>query len=228
LSLDAPALDTAALEAWLAEAAQAERVEIREAAPLSGGAIQENWRLDAVFHGGPSEGRRELVLRTDAASSVATSHSRPQEFALLQAAAGAGVTVPEPLWCCADRAVLGRAFYVMARAPGVALGPKVVKDESLGGDREPSGSGASWRASTRSARRARTWPSCRCRREPRPSGRRSPTSRSTGAISTPWASRARPWNGVSPGPSARRRGPPSWCCCTGTSAPATTWSTRPA
>jgi aminoglycoside phosphotransferase (APT) family kinase protein len=136
LSLDAPALDTAALEAWLAEAAQAERVEIREAAPLSGGAIQENWRLDAVFHGGPSEGRRELVLRTDAASSVATSHSRPQEFALLQAAAGAGVTVPEPLWCCADRAVLGRAFYVMARAPGVALGPKVVKDESLGGDRE--------------------------------------------------------------------------------------------
>lgn len=129
-------LDTAKLEAWLAGAAGAERVEIGEAEPLSGGAIQENWRLAVVFHGGPSDGARELVLRTDAASGLATSHSRPQEFALLRAAADAGVTVPEPLWCCADHAVLGRAFYLMARAPGVALGPKVVKDESLGGDRE--------------------------------------------------------------------------------------------
>ena len=32
--------------------------------------------------------------------------------------------------------MLGRAFYLMAKAEGVALGPKVVKDESLGGDRE--------------------------------------------------------------------------------------------
>ncbi len=129
-------LDREALERWLAEAAGARRVELREAAPLSGGAIQENWLLRVAFENGPHEGERELVLRTDAASGVAVSHSRPEEFALLKAAAEAGVTVPAPLWCCADAGVLGRAFYLMEKAEGTALGPKVVKDESLGGDRE--------------------------------------------------------------------------------------------
>lgn len=129
-------LDREALAAWLAEAAGARRVEIREAEPLSGGAIQENWLLSVGFEGGAHAGTRELVLRTDAPSSVAVSLSRPQEFALLKAATAAGVTVPEPLWCCEDPGVLGRAFYLMAKAEGVALGPRVVKDESLGGDRE--------------------------------------------------------------------------------------------
>ncbi|MEX0760067.1 MAG: phosphotransferase, partial [Tistlia sp.] len=105
-----PGLDLAALASWLAGAAGAERVEILKAEPLSGGAIQENWSLDARFEGGPEAGERALVLRSDAPSRVAVSLSRPQEFALLQTAAAAGVTVPEPLWCCADPAVLGRAF----------------------------------------------------------------------------------------------------------------------
>lgn len=125
--------DKAALEAWLTAASGAGGVEILAAEPLSGGAIQENWLLEARFSGGDS---RALVLRTDAPSRVAVSLSRPQEFAVLQAARAAGVTVPEPLWCCADPGVLGRAFYVMAKAEGIALGPRVVKDGTLGGDRE--------------------------------------------------------------------------------------------
>lgn len=129
-------LERAALERWLAGAADARRVQVLEARPLSGGAIQENWLLRIAFEGGAQDGERELVLRTDAPSSVAVSLSRPQEFALLKAATAAGVTVPEPLWCCEDTGVLGRAFYLMAKAEGVALGPKVVKDETLGGDRE--------------------------------------------------------------------------------------------
>jgi len=75
------------------------------------------------------------VLRTDAPSRVAASHGRAQEFALLRLARAAGVTVPEPLWLCGDPAVLGRAFYLMRRMPGVAAGHRIVKDPSLGGPR---------------------------------------------------------------------------------------------
>jgi aminoglycoside phosphotransferase (APT) family kinase protein len=67
---------------------------------------------------------------------VAASHSRQHEFALLRAAKAAGVTVPEPLWCCPDPAVIGRTFYVMRRVPGVAAGHRIVKDPTLGGNRE--------------------------------------------------------------------------------------------
>ena len=126
----------AELELWLQEATGAQGAKVTSAAPLSGGAIQENWRLSLTLDGGPQSGSHEVVLRTDAASSVDVSLSRAQEFALLQAAREAGVTVPEPLWLCEDRKVLGKPFYVMRFLPGVALGPKVVKDQSLGGDRE--------------------------------------------------------------------------------------------
>ncbi|HEY9548678.1 MAG TPA: hypothetical protein VIR45_04180, partial [Kiloniellaceae bacterium] len=60
-----------ALEAFLTGAAGAEAVEIADARPLSGGAIQENWLLDLQVRGGPHAGRVEAVLRTDAPSGVA-------------------------------------------------------------------------------------------------------------------------------------------------------------
>jgi aminoglycoside phosphotransferase (APT) family kinase protein len=103
-----------------------------EASPLAGGAIQENWLVDIELAGEP----QELVLRTDAPSRVAMSHGRAQEFALLTAAHGAGVTVPEPLWLCRDPDVLGQDFYLMRRVAGVARGNRVVKDLKLGGDRK--------------------------------------------------------------------------------------------
>jgi len=117
------------LEAFLARAAGAELAELLEARPLSGGAIQENWLLEIAFSDGPEEGRRELVLRTDAPSGVAVSLTRPQEFALLRAAAAAGVTVPEALWLCEDAGVLGRPFYVMRKLEGTAAGHLIVKDD---------------------------------------------------------------------------------------------------
>jgi aminoglycoside phosphotransferase (APT) family kinase protein len=129
LKLDDPAL-RARLAAFIAQAC-GKNVAAIEAAPLSGGAIQENW-LVTVDLGGQ---RQELVLRTDAPSRVAVSHGRIEEFAILQAAFRAGVTVPEPLWLCRDPAVLGQVFYLMRRAQGVAAGYRVVKDKRLGGDR---------------------------------------------------------------------------------------------
>ena len=121
---------------FITAAAAARAVTIAKLEPLRGGAIQENWAVDVDVDGGPQAGRHALVLRTDARSRVAASHGRAQEFALLQAANAAGVTVPEPLWICTESAVLGRDFYLMRRMPGVAAGYRLVKDMSLGGPRD--------------------------------------------------------------------------------------------
>jgi aminoglycoside phosphotransferase (APT) family kinase protein len=125
-----------AVAAWLARESGASSAKIAACKPLSGGAIQENWALDVSFDSGTLAGERKLVLRTDAPSGVAVSLGRAEEFALLRAAEAAGVTVPTPHFLCRDPVVLGKDFIVMDRLEGVALGPKVVKDESLGGDRE--------------------------------------------------------------------------------------------
>ena len=125
-----------ALEDFLRASSGARAAEIVEATPLTGGAIQENWRLEVDFDGGALPGRQDLVLRTDAPTQIAASLSRPQEFAVLRAVWRAGVTVPEPLWLCGDSQILGTPFYLMRHLPGVALGHKVVADTSLGGDRE--------------------------------------------------------------------------------------------
>ncbi|MEO3428760.1 phosphotransferase [Pelagibius sp. CAU 1746] len=125
----------AALAKWLAERWGAREIVVSKVWKLSGGAIQENWALDVSVRGGAKEGDYPLVLRTDAPSSIALSHSRAEEFALVSAAQAAGVKVPEPYLFCADLSLLQRPFYLMARVDGLALGPKVVKDRTWGGDR---------------------------------------------------------------------------------------------
>lgn len=124
-----------ALAAWIAEQAGAQSCEILEARQLSGGAIQENWLIQVELQEAGARRRLDFVLRADAPSGVASSRSRAEEFALLEAARGAGVAAPEPYWLASATGPLGRPFYVMSRAEGVALGSKVVRDESLGGDR---------------------------------------------------------------------------------------------
>lgn len=121
------------LEAFFTRAAEAESVSLARTKPLTGGAIQENWLIVLDITGGPYKGQRKWVLRTDAPSGIATSLTRAQEFRVLQAAHAAGVTVPEPLWLCEDRAVFDRPFYVMRRAGGTANGRSIVKDDGPGG-----------------------------------------------------------------------------------------------
>jgi aminoglycoside phosphotransferase (APT) family kinase protein len=119
------------LRAWLADAAGDAALRIVGARKLSGGAIQQNWALD-VETGGAVQ---HWVLRTDSAAVLAVSLPRTAEYALLRAAWNARVTVPEPLFLCADRGVTGAPFFVMRRVGGIALGPRVVKDATLGGGR---------------------------------------------------------------------------------------------
>lgn len=125
-----------ALERFLTTAARADAVAIADAKLLSGGAIQENWFVRAEISGGPQAGVLDAVVRTDSPSAVAASLGRAQEFALLKAAFDAGVTVPEPLWLCEDREVIGRQFFIMRRIAGIAAGHVLVKDARYGGDRK--------------------------------------------------------------------------------------------
>ena len=131
--------DTAALvrlTEWLTASFEAKSVSIDRIDILSGGAIQENWAVDLTIDGGPLNGPQACVLRTDSPTGVAVSLSRAQEFQLLEAAHGAGVTVPQPLLCVTDLDVIGKEFCLMRRVAGTALGQKITRDMSLGGDRE--------------------------------------------------------------------------------------------
>ena len=86
----------ARLARFLAAASGAEKVEVTALTRLRGGALQENWALDARFSGSALDGDQRLVLRSSAATGIAASLTRLQEFALQQAAFATGVTVPEP------------------------------------------------------------------------------------------------------------------------------------
>src|SRR4051794_15230605 len=101
-----------ALARFLAETSGAEAVKVSGLELLAGGAIQQNWGFTAEFGGGRLAGRQPLVLRTDAETGIPSSLGRVEEFAVLKAVHAAGVTVPEPLFACADLAVIGKSFFV--------------------------------------------------------------------------------------------------------------------
>jgi aminoglycoside phosphotransferase (APT) family kinase protein len=120
-----------ALERFLVTASGAERVAIIGMTLLEGGAIQQNWGVDATFSGGMLDGRQRLVVRTDSPTGVPASLSRLEEFAVLRAVHAAGAMVPEPLLCCDDPAVLGAPFFVMWLLPGHAVGRVITRDPVL-------------------------------------------------------------------------------------------------
>lgn len=138
LSQHGAGLDGAAaarLGLWLAGALGAAHVDVNALRPLSGGAIQENWLAELVVDGMP----RSVVIRKDSPAAIPSSLGRAEEFALLQLAHRGGVTVPEPIAFCAEPDILGGPFAVMSKAEGQAFGPRLVRDEALGGDREALG-----------------------------------------------------------------------------------------
>ena len=129
---DAAAEDRrAALAQFLAKASGADAVEISSLAPLRGGAIQENWAVHAQFSGGSFAGEQHLVLRMAAPTGVAASLGRLEEFAVLKAAFGAGVTVPEPLWASDDARIIGKPFFTMRRVAGTAAAHRITRDPTI-------------------------------------------------------------------------------------------------
>jgi aminoglycoside phosphotransferase (APT) family kinase protein len=128
-TLDPANLDP--LARWLAGAVGARSAEIARAELLSGGAVQENWRIDVVIDGGPRAGAHSLVLRTDAVARLPMSLDRHRELACIRAAHQAGVMVAEPIAECADRSVIGAPFAVQRLIRGMAQGRRIVRDPHL-------------------------------------------------------------------------------------------------
>ena len=119
------------LARWLAKAVSARSLDIARAELFSGGAVQENWRIDVVIDGGPRAGAHSLVLRTDAVARLPMSLDRHSELACIRAAHAAGVMVAEPIAECADRGVVGAPFAVQRLIRGLAQGRPIVRDPQL-------------------------------------------------------------------------------------------------
>ena len=119
------------LAAWLAEKLGAKAVEITDATMLSGGAVQENWRLTVAIDGGIRAGLHDWVLRTDAVASLAISLDRASEYAVLETAHASGVAVAEPIVRSDDTNVLGASFLIQQYVAGVAQARQLVRDKDL-------------------------------------------------------------------------------------------------
>jgi aminoglycoside phosphotransferase (APT) family kinase protein len=118
--------DQARLANYLAARTGAARVTVNAARRLRYGAVQENWALDALFAGGALAGGQRLVLRADPSTRLSESRDKVSEFAIMGAVHAAGVTIPEPILCCADPAIIGKPFLIMRWIPGDADGTAIV------------------------------------------------------------------------------------------------------
>ncbi len=128
-TLDPAKLDV--LASWLATAVGASTLSIDAAALLSGGAVQENWRLDVNVAGGKHAGRQTWVLRTDAAAGLTVSLDRIAEFRCIEAAHAASVKVAQPIAVCEDKTLIGAPFAVQGFVSGNAQGRRIVRDPEL-------------------------------------------------------------------------------------------------
>jgi aminoglycoside phosphotransferase (APT) family kinase protein len=120
---DAP--DLAAL-ARVIERFVGETVEIDGLRRCSGGASRETWALDAT----DARGRAHpLVLRRDPAGQANAEH-RATEYAVLAAAAGGGVPVPQVLALLEPVDDLGAGF-LMDRVEGETIPRRILRDDEF-------------------------------------------------------------------------------------------------
>jgi aminoglycoside phosphotransferase (APT) family kinase protein len=120
-----------ALTRFLAAASMARAVEITALTRLSGGALQQNWGLDARFSGGSLDGEQRLMLRTNADTGISQSLTRLQEFAVQKAAFAAGVTVAEPLFATENPAIFGKPFFIMRQVEGITAPERITGDRAF-------------------------------------------------------------------------------------------------
>jgi aminoglycoside phosphotransferase (APT) family kinase protein len=113
------------IEAHLSKATTG-AVSIASIEKLAGGACQDNYVLVATFAAGAFEGVRKLVLRSDANTSLPGSLSRQKEYAVIRAAAAAGVRTPEARWLASDLLRPGTYAYFLDWVGGEAIGRRVV------------------------------------------------------------------------------------------------------
>jgi aminoglycoside phosphotransferase (APT) family kinase protein len=133
------ALESEAVAAPLHDTALAERVEnflrgvrddavrVAAMAPLAGGACQDMHRVELAT----SRGTERLVLRSDARLPLPASLGRREEYAVVEAARGAGVPTPAVRYLTEGLVRTGAWAYFMDWAEGEAIGRRVVRAPEL-------------------------------------------------------------------------------------------------
>ena len=117
----------------LASQIAASSVAITSAVRLPGGAVQENWRIEAEIAGGPHAGTCTWVLRTDSAARLPVSLDRNAEAQVIRAAFSAGVKVAEPVAEGTAESPLGKPFIVQQWLDGTANARRLTRDPEFSG-----------------------------------------------------------------------------------------------
>lgn len=106
-------------------------VTVSQVKTLTGGACQENFRVDLTVAGEP----HTFALRSDARTKLPGSIDRAAEFAVLGLAAAAGVRTPKARWLGKDIVRADGYAYFMDWVSGEAIGRKVTTAKELAGAR---------------------------------------------------------------------------------------------
>lgn len=107
-------------------------VAVTALTPLSGGACQENFRVELDLAGE----RRVTCLRSDARTALPASVGRAVEYAVIEAAVAAGVPTPAARWPSPDLVRDGADAYFLDWLDGDAIGARVTRHASLAAARE--------------------------------------------------------------------------------------------
>ncbi len=107
-------------------------VEVRSVTPLTGGACQENFRVELALDGEA----RTMCLRSDARTALPASIGRAQEFPVIEAAVAEGVPTPAARWLGEGLVREGAYAYFLDWIEGEAIGARVTKHPALAAARE--------------------------------------------------------------------------------------------
>lgn len=106
--------DTAAVEAWIAHHVPSLATPLQWTR-LEGGHSNLTYLIE------DKNGRRAVIRRPPMGELLPKAHDMSREWALISALNGTPVPVPRALGFCADKAVIGAAFYVMGHVDGHPL-----------------------------------------------------------------------------------------------------------
>lgn len=107
-------------------------VQVDQVTPLTGGACQENFRVEVRLDGV----QRRFALRSDARTSLPGSIGRGAEVAVIQAAVEAGACTPAAHWPALDLVRPGAVACFLDWVDGEAIGARVTRHPSLAAARQ--------------------------------------------------------------------------------------------
>jgi aminoglycoside phosphotransferase (APT) family kinase protein len=120
---------TARVEAFLQRASGASSARVENLRRLTGGASRETWSLDATI----GSDMLPLILQRDSRGGPKQS-SRLLEYRLLEAARGAGVIAPEPVYYGDDS--LDGEFFLVKRVDGETLPRRLLREDAYAATRK--------------------------------------------------------------------------------------------